>query len=277
MNHKQKKVLIIDLENKIYEIKSFSDLNNYIGGVGIGLKLHQMYEEKDPIIFSVGPFNGLFPFASKTAIVTQNEGNIEDIYLGGTLSTRIRFSGIDAIVIYGKCEETINLDIREQKVLFKKKDTNIEDFGLPGKKSVLKIDKGKVILDDFFTTQEDMLGRSLEEKNLSGMVITATENLKVNQFEKYINIYKKILEKQKDMTIKSYRNPSCSGCPLGCRKSEEGELGGNVLLHSLVACEFAEKIYSDIGIVFSCLNVLGYDYTHEDIENLPKLIEGILK
>ena len=79
------------------------------------------------------------------------------------------------------------------------------------------------------------------------------------------------------MLIKENTFPSCSLCPMGCKKSNEGEIGGNVLLHSLVACEFAQNIYSDIGIVFSCLNVLGYDYTHEDIENLPKLIEKIFK
>jgi hypothetical protein len=50
-----------------------------------------------------------------------------------------------------------------------------------------------------------------------------------------------------------------------------------VLIHSLVACHYADKIYSDIGVVFSCLNVLGYDYTHEDLENLPKLIEDTIK
>ena len=98
----QKKVLIIDLENKIFEIKTFSDLAHYIGGVGIGLKLHQMYEEKNPVIFSIGPLNGLFPFASKTAVIIQNEGNLEDLYLGGSLSSRIKFFGIDAIIIYGK-------------------------------------------------------------------------------------------------------------------------------------------------------------------------------
>ena len=64
---------------------------------------------------------------------------------------------------------------------------------------------------------------------------------------------------------------------MGCEKSQRGEIGGNVLIHSLVSCAFATNIYSNIGVVFSCLNILGYDYTHEDIESLPTLIEQILR
>ena len=56
-----------------------------------------------------------------------------------------------------------------------------------------------------------------------------------------------------------------------------GEVGGNVLVHSLCACSYSTKIYSDVGTVFSCLNILGYDYTHEDIENLPKMVDKVLK
>lgn len=273
----QKKVLIIDLENKIYEIKTFSDLEHYIGGVGIGLKLYQMYEDKNPVILSIGPLNGLFPFVSKTAVIFQNEGNVEDIYLGGSLSSRIKFFGVDAILIYGKSSEKILLDIKDDHVIFKSIEADLEDFGLPGKKSVMEINKDNLLLDGYFTTKEEILPKILYKMNLCGMVITGNKNIQIADFEKYKNIYNRLLQKKSDMVVRTYINPSCSGCPMGCRKSKEGEIGGNILLHSLVACEFAENIYSDIGVVFSCLNVLGYEYTHEDIENLPKLVEEILK
>jgi len=275
--NKQKKILIIDLGNKTSEIKSFSDLNNYIGGVGIGLKLFQMYEEKNPVIFAVGPLNGLFPYASKTAVILQNEGNVEDIYLGGSLSMRIKFLEVDAILIFGQSEERVNLDIHDERVLFKPESTSLLDLGLPGKRSIISVNRNELLLDGYFTTKENILGKLLYKRNLSGMVITGNKNIHIKNFEKYKSIYQRILQRKEDMTVRTYRNPSCSGCPMGCRKSKEGEIGGNILIHSLVACEFAENIYSDIGIVFSCLNVLGYNYTHEDIENLPKLIEEILK
>jgi aldehyde:ferredoxin oxidoreductase len=90
MDPKVKKVLIVNLENKTSEVKSFIDLNIYIGGVGLGLKLAEMYKDHNPVIFSIGPLNGFFPFASKTALILNDKGAFEDLYIGGNLSLRIR-------------------------------------------------------------------------------------------------------------------------------------------------------------------------------------------
>ncbi len=98
----------------------------------------------------------------------------------------------------------------------------------------------------------------------------------MKDWDKYKTLYAQILERANLVTVDSGFFPSCSGCPKGCSKSKDGELGGNVLLHSLVACGFAENIYSDISTIFSCLNTLGYEYTHEDIENLPLHIQEVL-
>ena len=48
INTTVKKVLDIDLETQKAETKSFTDLNNYFGGTGLGLKLLEMYSEKNP-------------------------------------------------------------------------------------------------------------------------------------------------------------------------------------------------------------------------------------
>jgi len=93
METRPRKILSIDLTKKEYEVKSFEDLNSYIGGVGLGFKLMEMYYDKNPLIFAVGPLNGLFPFASKTAVVINNDGVIEDVYLGGSISLRICRAG----------------------------------------------------------------------------------------------------------------------------------------------------------------------------------------
>ena len=279
----QKKVLFVNVNTKEFDYKTFYDLNQYIGGVAVGLKLYKDFEDinknkdSDPVIFSIGPLNGLFPFASKTSIVYLNEGNLEDVYLGGSLSNRIKFLGVDAIVIFGKSAEPVQLDIQEDKVIFKEEEDYVEELGLPSKKCTILISKNQLLLDNYFTTKENGLCRILNKNNIKSIVITGSKNIVIKDFEKYKNIYNSILNKKNEMSVKSYTNPSCSGCPMGCRKSKEGEIGGNILIHSLVACEFSENIYSDIGIVFSCLNVLGYNYTHEDIENLPKLVEEILK
>jgi aldehyde:ferredoxin oxidoreductase len=221
--------------------------------------------------------NGLFPFASKTAIVINNEGVIEDIYLGGNLSLRIRYSGIDAILIFGHSEEKTVLDILNSSVTFRSPDEDSNRLGLPGKRSVLKIDKTKVLLGGYFTTPEYYLEKEFIDRNIFGLVITGTELINITDFDKYEELYKKILQRKDELSVLEGTYPSCSNCPMACGKSKTGEMGGNVLLHSLVACQYADKIYTDVGVVFSCLNILGYEYTHEDIEALPRIIEQTLK
>lgn len=272
-----KKALIIDLDKKQSEAKSFADLNAVIGGIGLGLKLYEIYKEQKPLIFSIGPLNGFFPFVSKTCVLINNEGVIEDIYIGGGLSLRMRFAGIDALVIYGGSEEKVILEIQNTQVDFLPIQRDINDLGLPGKKSILILENDKIILDGYFTTPEDFLEKELKQRNIEGIVLTGTEIFKPENFTEYENIYNEILSRSSEMSVEKGIYPSCSNCPIGCGKSKVGELGGNVLIHSLVGCQFADKIYTDIGIVFSCLNVLGYEYTHEDIENLPGLIEKTLK
>jgi aldehyde:ferredoxin oxidoreductase len=97
-----KKVLFVNLKKRSYEVKTLTELQPYVGGLGIGLKLLQEYYNEDPLIFSIGPLNGFFPFASKTSIIFQKDGVVEDLYIGGTLSSRLKFTGLDSIVILGE-------------------------------------------------------------------------------------------------------------------------------------------------------------------------------
>ncbi|MFZ2664103.1 MAG: aldehyde ferredoxin oxidoreductase N-terminal domain-containing protein [Patescibacteria group bacterium] len=272
-----KKVLTIDLNKKEAEVRSFADLNKYLGGVGLGLKLLEIYSDRNPIVLSIGPLNGFFPFASKTAVVLNDDGVIEDIYIGGSLSLRMRFAGIDAIAIFGRSDQPVVLDICNTTVDFLGEETDVRTLGLPGKRSVISFENKKILLDGYFTTPESFLEKIFTEKNMKGMVITGTEIDKPLNFEEYEKLYNEILSKKGDLRVDMGTYPSCSNCPMGCGKSKVGEIGGNVLINSLVACQFADKIYTDIGIVFSCLNSLGYSYTHEDIENLPKLIEETIR
>lgn len=272
-----KKVLVIDLSKKESDVKSFADLNKYLGGVGLGLKLLETYADKKPVVFAIGPLNGFFPFASKTAVVLDDEGAIEDLYIGGSLSLRMRFAGIDAIVICGKAEDKTVVEILNTQTTFHGEVTDLQSLGLPGKRSVIGYESNKTLLDSYFTTPENHLEKIFIQKNLKGLVITGTEVYSPENFEEYQRLYKTILARTSELRVERGVYPSCSNCPMGCGKSRVGEMGGNVLIDSLVACQFADKIYTDIGIVFSCLNVLGYNYTHEDIENLPKLIEETIK
>jgi aldehyde:ferredoxin oxidoreductase len=277
MNLTARVALVICLKTKKTECKTFTELHQYLGGTGIGLKLLQMYQDESPIIFSTGPLNGFFPFASKTSVVLDNGGVVEDLYIGGSLSTRLKFAGIDALVLKNVADTPVVIDIKNNHADFKDSSTDLDSLGLPGRRSKLSLHDGNFLLDNHFKTPERILDKKLSEKNLTGLVITGTEIQKPKNWDKYRELYKNLLFKKDEMTINSGLNPSCSNCPMGCVKAAEGELGGNVLLHSLVACQYSEKIYSDLGIVFSCLHTLGYKYTHEELESVPGLIEKVLK
>lgn len=278
MNYLAKKILLIDLSSLTCEVKSFSDLNEYLGGFALGLKMYDSYKDADPVVLSVGPLSGLFPYVSKTSIVTENEGSIEDIYLGGSLASRLASSGVDSIVLLNQAKKPTLLDILNDKVTFITENVSeTRALGLPGKRSVLTVQDRVDELDGFFTTSENVLGKRLYAKNITGIVLTGSLSFDIPNLEGYSLLYSEILGRVYDIDVSMGSNPSCSGCPLGCEKSRVGEIGGSILAHCLVSCEFAKKIYSDVNIVFSCLNVLGYDYKHEDIEKVPGLVTSLLK
>jgi hypothetical protein len=272
-----KKALILDLSQKTAEVKSFPDLKKYIGGVGLGLRLLELYKNTDPVVFSVGPLNGFFPYVSKTSVVLSDGGVVEDLYLGGNLSLRIRFCCIDSIVICNSFDTESFIDITNTSTAFVNSEVDISSLGLPGKKSALSFEDGTFLLGNYFKAPESFLDTIMKKKKVKGMCITGTETFKPKNFAIYEKLYDGILSRKSELSVEKGIYPSCAGCPMGCGKSKTGEIGGNIFLHSLVACQYADKIYSDIGIVFSCLNSLGYDYTHEDLENLPRLVEDTLK
>ena len=191
-----KSVLFVNLKNKTYEVKKFDELAKYIGGVAVGFKLLLDNIEHDPIIFSIGPLNGVFPFASKTSIVLHNNGVVEDLYIGGSLSSRMAFSGVDSIVFIESAEEPTYVEITNEEVFFKPITTDIDSLGLPGKRSVLKPIKNKYFLDDYFLTPELFFEEKLAKKNVGGIVLTGTKTREIKNPEKYKELLHEILGKK---------------------------------------------------------------------------------
>ena len=111
MNFLNRKVLYVNLAKHSFEIKTYPDLHAYLGGLPLGLKLVDLNRDKSPLVFAVGPLNGLFPFVSKTCILefdpagSVGEKDLDEFYLGGSLSSRIRFAGFDALVVVGKSSD----------------------------------------------------------------------------------------------------------------------------------------------------------------------------
>lgn len=277
MDLSSKRILFINLEKETSEMKTFPDYKKYVGGLCLGLKILQQHRVLDPVVLTIGPLNGAFPYVSKTAAIFESKGLVEDIYLGGHLSMRMRFANLDGIVIYGKSKTGTVLNLENEHVHFESPEADVDSLGLPGKKVTIEIKDSNLVMDHYFGEPQKHLARKLTKKKVRGLSLTGTHTFKPTDLEKYQEIYRSLLGKTKELSVEKAFFPSCGGCPMGCEKSKDGEQGGNVLLHSLVACEFAEDIFTDVGTIFSCLNCLGYDYTHEDIEAVPQLVQKILK
>lgn len=276
MSYLSKKVLYIDLKRRSFDIKSFPELHDYIGGLPLALKLGDMYIEEKPLIFAIGPLNGFFPFVSKTCVLNLYN-SIDTFYIGGSLSSRIRFAGFDSLVIVGQSDEPLFLEINMQGVNFLDSKEEFDNIALPGRSSRLLFTE-KVLLDGYFESANDLLEKAFAKKLLGGLTINATSSPTIEDNSRYGKLYKELLSKGMGLHnfVKIGEFPSCVGCPLGCEKSKIGEIDGNILVHTLVACEYMSNLYSDLGIVFSCLNVLGYDYKHEDLEKVPALVANLL-
>ena len=267
MNHLlAKNILEIDLDRKTSVMKNRADLAPYIGGVGLSMKLYQEFRSQKPLILSVGPLNGLFPFASKTSVFFGVKNKVYDYYIGGSLSSRIKFANLDAVVILGRSIGDTFLDIQNDQVNFLDYGVDFQSHGLPGRRSVIEFKTNKYLLDNYFRFSGNEADSFFNYKKIMGIVISGTNNIEIKDRKEYDELYKEILKRYEYLTVKKGEFPSCSGCPMGCSKSNIGENSGNFLVHSLCGCQFAKKLYSNPDLLISCLNVLGYSYTHEDIE-----------
>jgi aldehyde:ferredoxin oxidoreductase len=272
-----KNILEIDLEKKTYQIRARSDLQDILGGVGLSLKLYSEFANEKPLILSVGPLNGFFPFASKTSVLFGVKNKIYDYYIGGSLSSRIKFANIDAIVFLGRSKNDVFIEIQNQEVNFLDYGVDFESQGLPGKRSYLEFKTNKYLLDNFFRFSGSEADSILHYKKILGIVISGTFNFNLPDPVEYDRLYKEILQKYQRLTVEKGDFPSCSGCPMGCAKSNIGEKEGSLLAHSLVGCLYAQNLFNNHDLIISCLNVLGYEYTHEDIEKYLQTLYNLKK
>jgi len=247
MTKNSKNILHINLTQQDYQLKTYNDLNPFIGGVGLSLKLFLDNKEKNPVIFSCGPLSGIFPFASKICVLYKDKNsNLNEAYGGGSFAAKLRILGIDAIIIYGKLKNSNFISVEQNKVDFiclKDKD-KIAQFGIAGRKSTLYFGR-RVGIDKYFSFG----GADFNIINLTALTISGEGEIVIPNQKEYWEVYTKILEKKYNLSVQYSSCPSCFGCPAGCEFSKEGEERKIATLPKcLVSCQFAEEIYKDISI-----------------------------
>jgi aldehyde:ferredoxin oxidoreductase len=123
------KILFIDLKNLKYEIKTpeVDIFHKFIGGRGLGGYFLTEYIEKNwndpqmpflmlsgPLVGTASPTSGRSTFMSKSPLT----GTIGDSSVGGKFGTFLKRSGFDAVIIQGKSDKFIGIEISENRVEF---------------------------------------------------------------------------------------------------------------------------------------------------------------
>ena len=122
------KILRVDLGTKeiLYEDVATEDDEKYIGGAGVAAAIFSRevpadidpYDEKNLLIFSVGPFCGtMVPFCGRHFVMAKSPltGIIGEASGGGFFGRELKCAGFDHIIIKGKSEKPVYLWIHEGK------------------------------------------------------------------------------------------------------------------------------------------------------------------
>jgi len=274
-----KKVLEINLKNREYDFKIYKGSESIVGGMGLALELLLENKDKNPAIFTCGPLSGLFPYTSKACLLFLDENRkLQEYYGGGSFAAKLRLLGIDGLILYNAGNET-NILISKNSVFFKDalNKKNIDTLGISGIKSTICINKN-LIIDNYFTFGNVSVDKHEVFSKLRSITLSGEGEIEIPNPRDYKEVYNHILGRKNEVLTKYSTNPSCFGCPVGCGESKEGEAENPAILPKcLIACQSAEEIYKDIPLVFSCLTVLGLKYNHEDLENLPNVVSGLIK
>jgi aldehyde:ferredoxin oxidoreductase len=218
-----RKILYIDLsKNESWADEKQDLFEEWIGGTGVGIKL--LEEEcphgtdplspQAPIIFSIGPLNGIFPMATKTVATfkSPHTGDLGESYAGGRLHLAMRFAGHEAIVIRGRAEHPCYISINDAEVKIKDATSiwgiDAQTTGMilrerepgVGRRSIIRIGPGgekmiryaNVVVDTYRHFGRLGLGAVFGSKNLKAMAISGTERAEVPNAKRYREVYNKL-------------------------------------------------------------------------------------
>ena len=126
---KQGNILFVDLTDSTSRVERDEELfKRFLGGTAAASELLFRYGRPDldpyapeaPMIFAVGPFNSLYPVATKTVAVFKSplSGELGESHAGGRLSMALRAANIDALVVTGQALNPTYLVIENHKVTF---------------------------------------------------------------------------------------------------------------------------------------------------------------
>lgn len=269
-----KSVLQIDLASQGFSFKTIDGLSEYIGGETLANFLLKDYVEKQENTISSyfslasGPLNGLFPYTSK-AVATHLKNAQKINYIGGgSVGAYINLANLYAIEILNVSSKPVFLEIKKGSVKFVEvtPNTNIQSFGLTGRRFVMELSKD-ILVDGVFSYGTN----PSFDNNLRGIIFSFDSEFLIKDLDDYYDVVGKIRGREKELSVTRSMNYSCFGCPMACDFSTSVDtVKTSALTKSLVGCGYADSIYKDINLVFLCFQSLRYSYDHEFLEFFPQ-------
>lgn len=214
------KILMVDLTERKIEIEPTSSYaKDYIGGVGIATKI--LYDEVPPEAEGIDPENMLtINTGALTGTLLGNKANVmvkSPLYtnkfmamagFGGQFPSEMKFAGYDHIVVKGKSETPVYLNINNDKVeicdashvwgmdIYKtqtilKKDINDPDAQVvcigPGGENLVAY--AMLCHDIQNTASKGGYGAVMGSKNLKAIVVRGYNGLKVSDYDTFKKIW----------------------------------------------------------------------------------------
>lgn len=233
-----KRYLYIDLSNRTYRVAPIDEeiLKKYGGGKGIGTYLLYTlnppgvdpFHEDNHLIINVGPAGSAKVWgASRYGIYTKSP--LTNCYLdstsGGHVAKYIDKTGYDAIVVRGKSERPVFLEINDREVLFHDagelwgKDTHYTEDAIKGVSkrkecgacvigpAAENLVRFALLKNDYWRSiGRGGVGAVFGSKRLKGIVFYGDAERPIGDREKIEYLYKKYLKESKDSAeVQKYR------------------------------------------------------------------------
>jgi len=217
-------ILTIDLTNNKVKIEKRHDLFKFLGGVSLATQLLKEYcqfqqdplNENQPIVFTRGPLNTIFPVVTKVCAMFKSPltGELGESYAGLRMALSMRMANIDGLVIIGKSNlpSYIHIDDNEVKIIDAQplwgldinETTRLlhEQKGRYGLRSIAAIGPGgenkvsfaSVTVDTFRHFGRLGLGCLMGSKNLKAIVIEGSHKEDILKAKEYKTVYKEIFK-----------------------------------------------------------------------------------
>ncbi len=122
-------ILRINLSTGTISKEDSSQYKKMVGGMGFGYKIMydevpagtKPFDEGNKVVFAVGPLTGSgAPCSSRvniTSLSTFTRGHlVVDAHMGGFFAAYMKYAGYDAIIIEGKAEKPVWINIQNDEV-----------------------------------------------------------------------------------------------------------------------------------------------------------------